>query len=242
MLIGVYGDVGSGKNVLVVYLLSKIPEIMKYVNFKLKLPNSHKVDTISLFNLEDTGKQIIVVWDEAYTEMDNRVSLSDLNRINSYLLFQSRKRNMTIISISQLNILDIRWKGLEKYAIIGQTREIYDKNGEDSKEDFNYVITNGVKIVQFKLEYKNARTIFDCYDTRETILPHDLDRLKEEVECQDPKKLNVIIDKYINIITKKYSEIGDRITHDWLKDKMLRLCLNLHYEPYVYVRMRCRNQ
>lgn len=238
MLVGVYGNVGSGKNVFVVKVLCGVPEdIPKYLNFNCSLPNCHRIQGAELFDLEDTGKEAIVVWDEAYTEMDNRMSMSDLNRTDSYLLMQSRKNNMSIISISQLNILDVRWRGLENYAVVAKNRFGMDINGNNSKADFHYVITNGTSIRSFTLKYKVAEKVFGLYDTREKVLPRNFEDLKMKLECDTPKKLNAMIDGLAKKIRKNY-ELGEKPTHDIIKDAMLRLGLNLHYEPYVYVRLR----
>jgi len=77
-LTGVYGKGGSGKNTIVTWFMKKyFDNIKKYVNFTLKLNNVIKIDSISLFELEETDEPIIVIWDEAYTEgLDNRDSFT----------------------------------------------------------------------------------------------------------------------------------------------------------------------
>ena len=242
-LTGVYGKGGSGKNIIVVYFLAKyFRKVMKYVNFNLKLPKTEKIDSIKLFELPETDNPVIVVWDEAYTEIEDRNFMSDRNRINSYLLFQARKNNMSIISISQLNILDIRWEKLEGYTIACKDRLIYDKNLNHFKGDFHYVFSNGKEAIPFTLKYNTAKKLFRLYDTKEKILPKDFAQMKMKILMRNPKERNKAINKIVDLIINKVElpESKKGLTHNWLKDVMLTLELELTLEPYVYIRLHSR--
>lgn len=246
-LIGVYGKGGSGKNIIVMYLLVRyFPNIKKYLNFDTELPNAKKIDSIKLFEIDfNVNDIIIVVWDEAYTEMEDRNFMSDTNRINSYLLFQARKNNMTIISISQLDILDIRWDRLEDITILCRDRPIFDKNLNDYKGDFYYYISNRRKVMPFKLSYRTAKKLFPLYDTRQKILPKDFEIMKNKMLMKNPKERNKTIDKIVEEIKRKTDipEEKKDITHNWLKNTMLDLEMpNLALEPYVYLRLRKKSK
>ncbi|MEM2262451.1 MAG: AAA family ATPase, partial [Ignisphaera sp.] len=116
MLIGVFGDLGSGKTLFLVYLAQK-SNCEVYANFTIKLPNV-KVLTPELFfkilkeNPEPNRPKLLLL-DELYTLADSRASVSLRNRLLSYLIFQSRKRNMDIVYTAQLyGSIDLRLRDL----------------------------------------------------------------------------------------------------------------------------------
>lgn len=242
-LTGIYGKGGSGKNIIVVYFMAKyFRKVKKYVNFNLKLPKTERIDSIKLFELPETDKPIIVIWDEAYTEMEDRNFMSIENRINSYLLFQARKNNMSIISISQLNILDIRWEKLEAYTIACEDRLIYDKNLNHYKGDFNYVFSNGKKAIPFTLKYNTAKKLFPLYNTKEKILPRDFEQMKMKILMNNPKERNKMVNKIVDLIMEKVELPQNKkgLTHNWLRNVLLTLELDFKLEPYVYVRLHSK--
>ena len=243
-LTGIYGKGGSGKTLIAVYFLAKyFSKVKKYLNFDVKkIPNCEKIDSIKLFELPETDKPIIVVWDEAYTEMEDRSFMSDRNRINSYLLFQARKNNMSIISISQLNILDVRWRNLEERTFLCKDRRIYDRNLNHYKGDFHYLFSNGRNIFPFTLKYHTAKKLFPLYSTKQKILPRDFEQLKQKIRAKDPKERNKIVNDIVNLIRSKVEipENKKDITHNWLKNVLMILELDFTYEPFVYVRLHSK--
>ena len=240
-LTGVYGKGGSGKTTIVVYLLIKyFSKLKKYVNFDLiNVLNVEKIDSIKLFDLPETDKPIITVWDEAYTELENRDFMSDQNRINSYLLFQARKNNMSIISISQLNILDVRWRGLEDKTIICRDRPIYDKYFNDYKGDFHYAIFDGKRLKNYTLRYNEAKKVFPFFKTKQKIFPKNFQEMKEQIKLRNPKEKLKYIDVIADRIRKECNL--EKITHDTVKNAMLELeYKDFKFEPYVYVRLKAQ--
>lgn len=242
-LCGVYGLMGSGKNVFVVDYISHFPNIRKYVNFNCKLPNCSIVGIKELFELEDTNDEVLIVYDEAYTEMDNRESMSDRNKVFSYLGFQSRKRNMNIFALSQLNILDIRWKGVEKYVVGAYPRRDKDVKGNPTKEDFVYALSDKVSTASFKITYSYAeKHIFPLYDTNKVIAPHHIKRLLQNIEFDDnPEKLSALIDDYCSEIIET-QEYPEKLTKDWVKDVMLQLNMDFNYANFVFSRLKSNSQ
>lgn len=242
-LTGVYGKGGSGKNTIVAYLKVKyMLNVETFTNFPLKTPKTQQIDSMKLFELPETDKPRLVIWDEAYTEgLDNRESMSIENRIQSYLLFQARKNNMSIISISQLSILDIRWRSLEELIIYCKDRPIYNKNLSYCTEDFYYIFYNGKKAIPYTLKYGDARKLFPLFNTKQKILPKDFDILRSQIEMQNPKKRNKEINKIVEKIIKEFKPERKDVTHLWIKNVMLDLELpNLSLEPYVYVRLKSK--
>lgn len=238
---GVYGKGGSGKNTITTYLLAKhFKGYKKYVNFDLNLPNTTKIDSIKLFELDnvDIKDLIFVVWDEAYTEgLDNRDAMTDENKIQSYLLFQARKKNFNIISIAQLNMLDTRWRQLEESFIYCYPRPIYDKHFNHYKGDFHYAYYDGKRVWKYTLKYKEALKVFQYFKTEKAILPKDFDVLKRKAQLKNPKGVIEYVNEITNCIITKYG-IGN-YTHNKVKSMMLDLeYVDFAYEKYVYLKLQ----
>ena len=238
-LTGVYGKGGSGKNTIVTWFMKKyFDDINKYVNFNLDLPNTKKIDSISLFELEETGEPIIVIWDEAYTEgLDNRDSFTEENKIQSYLLFQARKNNMSIISIAQLNMLDTRWRQLEENIIFCFDRPIYDMHLKPYKGDFHYAFIKNSKYTKFTLRYKEALKIFPYFKDKEKILPKNFEEMKKRIKLKNPKELIKYVDNIVKKIIKKCD--CSVITHDRVKEMFLEINeIDFSFEKYVYIKLK----
>jgi len=253
-LTGIYGFVGSGKNVVevadCVYTPKNIPI---YTNFRMDLPNVKKIepeDVFDLFEVTEENPVIKLVTDEAYSWFESRGSgFNELNRFLSYLMFQSRKRGLNWISIAQLRgTLDLRWRGLEDKIIVAKARNL-DSAG-NSTDNFNYILLKNLKKIQFGLEYEKAKKFFPLYDTKQVILPPDFQELKDKLQFKkNPKLLNDLIDKIVTdlFITKdsfpcktlKSGEVKYGITQDWVADKLLRINPKwIEYTKYVTVRLK----
>jgi len=236
---GIRGKGGSGKTTIATWLLAKyFQDIKKYVNFNLTLPNTEKIDSIELFDIDDEGKPVIVVWDEGYTEMDNRDAMDEKNKINSYLLFQARKNNMSIISITQLNIMDIRWRELEENSIICFDRPIYTRDFKPYKGIFKYAYVMNNRVSKFTLSYKEAEKVFPYFKTKQKILPKNFEEMRRKVRLQNnPKEILAYVDEIANNI-KANCDI-EKVTHDEVKRCMLeREYMDFKYEPYVYIKLK----
>lgn len=233
---GVRGKGGSGKTTIVSYILAKyFIKLKKYTNFYLNLPNTEQIDSLKLFELEDYGEPIIVVWDEGYTEMENREAMDEANKVKSYLLFQARKNNMSIISITQLNIMDVRWRELEEDYIYCFDRPIYNRDFTPFEGDFHYAYVKGVNISYFTLDYETAKKIFPLFKTEQKIFPKGFEEMKKRVLLKDPKEKL----KEIERIMKKIQKDVTKVTHDKVKLAMLNNDeLDFSLEPYVYIKLK----
>jgi len=242
-LTGIYGDTGSGKTTILVYLLKKdFDSVEKYGNFYTTLPNWKQLDIIDLTELPETDKKRIVVFDEGYTDFDNRMSMNEENTFNTYLLFQQRKSNMSIIGLSQLNILDCRWRGLEKIKILCRDRPVYDNKGEDYKGDFHYIFIKGNKAINFTLKYSVAKILFPFFKTKQKIIPKHYEEMKNKIRMRNPEERNKITDNIVKEIVEKFDipEQKKDITHDWVGNALMDLKKDLSVERFVYIRLRNR--
>lgn len=214
----------------------------KIGNFPTKLSNWKEMSIIEMTELPDTEKIRIVVRDEGYTEFDNRKSLDEEQTFNTYLLMQHRKSNMSIIGITQLDMMDIRWRGLEKFTILCKDRPIYDLKGGYYKGDFHYIFVKGGKYKFFTLPFSVAKKLFPLYKTEKKILPKDYEQIKMRIRMRNPKERKIIIDEMVQEIIKNVNVPTTKkaVTHDWLKNVLIELEKDLTLEPYIYIRLRNR--
>ncbi len=242
MLVGVYGDVGSGKGIFVVDVMHKHPELQKLVNFTLKLPRVRKVTPDEVLNIEmdEFGNEFCLT--EGYTWIDNRLSPSKGNRLSSYGFFQSRKSGAEYIIDTQIRgTLDLRFRLLETYSIYAHERRRLNRFGSINKEDFNYTYIKGRRSHFFKLAWKKAKKLFGLYNSFEKIVPHDIDELRAELITTNPEKLNKKIDAIIHDFDVRGFDLST-ITHNVVKDYLLRLPEPFVYEPFVYVRLKAQQK
>lgn len=175
MLTIVLGNVGTGKTLFLV-MLAKLSKIKVVSNFNLKF-------CYVKFDLEKFLKaeydNCLILLDEAYAYLESRVSASELNRLMSYMLFQSRKKSLDLVLSAQLvSSLDKRFRRLANTLIICGVKTNVEFQYRITSRDYNRTIT---KI----LPYENAKRFFNEYDTNEIIRPENA-----EVENFFRKKLS----------------------------------------------------
>lgn len=182
MLIGIEGDIGSGKTVYAVrcakidndndkkIFTNLILSDIDYENFDINefLSNDN--------NYRDKIKNATVILDEITVYMDCRLSGSKQNLLMGYLVLQSRKRNINIYYTTQsLDLVD--FKRLVKYTnIIVYAQEIYIRNNNNEIESLknyrNYTIADMRKhrdnITQIKMKIS---PYYKYYDTDQIIEP-----------------------------------------------------------------------
>jgi len=176
-LINYNGSVGSGKtlhataSVIQDVIDSDIKDKPIYSNYKINHPNYHELLPETLLNAEMSGSNIVI--DEAYIWLESRLSGKPINLYMSYILFQSRKRNMDIYLTDQiLGSIDVRFRLLTDYEI--KCKAI--PNSKHPKGFVYYVIDRtGFRPRMYKnyLPIEAAAKYFDYYDTFELINPID---------------------------------------------------------------------
>jgi len=240
---------GSGKTLLATKLVndSKTPVIANYDMgiFKMnddgtkeldcdgkailleRKPNTYLLELGQLFHLP--FKKCKVVLDEGTVYLENRVSMSKLNLYLSYVLFQSRKRGIDIIITAQLaNTIDSRFLNLADYIIVCQ----------QTKEGFNYFISNGNIIRKMFIPYREASKLFDSYDTGQVIMPPHMQDLETQVQILDRKELKKKIDEIEKDFRLKYDTTKTKITHSLINSYLLDEDLSEEYASYLYARLQ----
>lgn len=180
MLIGIEGDIGSGKTILLVKYLKIDNGNNRKIFTNLNLTNITYED----FNIDDflSNKNndrlfnATIGIDEITMYMDCRTGSAKQNLLMGYLVLQSRKRGIDIYYTTQdLDLVD--YKRLVKYTnLLVYCQEIYIKDAMgkiESMENWrNYTIIDLRKkrenITQFNM---NIEPYFKYYDTNQIIEP-----------------------------------------------------------------------
>lgn len=187
MIIGIEGDLGTGKTIMMVRYLYKdfiqlknvvmcnmiglqfgeiidIPKIMQFDRYK-------KVKDIDVSKMPNINNVSIGI-DEITVFMDCRRSMSKMNLLLSYFILQTRKRNVHLYYTTQdVDMVDSR---LFKYTNMFVFCEyIYDENGEVIDDWRNYFIVDRRRKRKWATNSfnMNISKYYELYDTNERILP-----------------------------------------------------------------------
>lgn len=111
MLYGIIGKKGSGKTLLLVYLIVEYLKLNKKLNvftsFTLNRMKYNRIDFKKIFEIK--MQNAIVGLDEAYLFADCRMSPTKFNRLISYLIYQTRKAKLDVYFTSpSFNDVDVR--------------------------------------------------------------------------------------------------------------------------------------
>jgi len=247
-LTGIRGKGGSGKNTYFAYHIFRnkklLNDIPKFTNFDFDAPKVENFDTIKLLEKDFEEDELNICGiDEAYVEFDCRNSMDLLNKLNSYLMFQARKNLMSMVAISQLNVLDLRWRELEEKTIIAFDRPILDKNLKDYKGDFHYALCSAFhKPVKFTLRYHDAKKLFRFFKTKKKIMPHDIEELKMRLNLRNTKTRKEVVKKMVKEVMDANPDLTKKqVTKDWLKNELLDLDIpEMSLASYVYIRLKAK--
>lgn len=223
-LTDIYGDLGSGKTLLMTYFGVKANEVNVPViaDFKLNLPNYMRLSIDELLQLNvDTA---LVEFDEFDVYMNNRRSMSNLSLFINNAIKQSRKKRLDIVSTTQLlDTIDWRFTSLTNMSVIAYGI-IEVKRKEFFRYDFVFKSIWGNRIRKLLLPLDFMEGLYDKYDTSEVIMPNDVKTMSLEVS--DQKKLN----KEVERVTQKILDcrldfnIGEKkVTEKKLHDVLLQL-------------------
>jgi hypothetical protein len=220
-LVNIVGDVGSGKTLLSVYLASKSKKPV-YANFNIKIKSYNELlpETLAELNCPKTGAFVII--DEAYSWLESRTSQKEINRYLSYILFQSRKKGMDIITTDQLlGTIDVRFRLMENY-------EIHCENVTNGFYYRMYKISRYKKprVLKFLITYDIAQKYYPLYDSWQPINPID-NNLMLSVSSNKTK--------YVNDIEKIKDEmLSHKPANQWSKDSIkYYLMKNNHPSKYI---------
>lgn len=200
----VTGNVGTGKTLLATIFAAHSTTIV-YANYNIKSKNYREFELDKF--LANEYNNCMIILDEAYVYLESRIAMRHLNRVMSYLLFQSRKVGIDIILTAQLvSSLDVRYRDLCEYYI----------RCEENNFGFNYKITSIKRKITkgFSLPISKCGEYFKIFDTLQRInIVEDLSEVKELITPKE-RKMQEAEDYARQIIVKADMEGITRITHD----------------------------
>lgn len=179
MLIGLEGGLGSGKTIMLVRYLKRDSEKGHKIltNFGTKNFKTGSLDVQELLVYSKEGielNNITIGLDELTVFVDCRVSMSKANRIFSYFVLQSRKRNVNIYYTTQdMRMIDKRI--VNHTPIVIYCEKLYRNNVEvDGYRKYKiYDFRNPRQPVVSRF-IMNIKPYYDYYDTNEVIKPLEL--------------------------------------------------------------------
>lgn len=132
-----------------------------YTNYNVEFPHE-KLDAVKLMEMGKELHNCAMGVDELQTMIDSRNSMSIRNKLISYFILQTRKRNVVLFGTTQHErMIDIRLRQQTDYWVFCQ------RIGKSSK--FVYRVVDGpTGIVVKKCRY-DGRRFFGMYDTEEII-------------------------------------------------------------------------
>jgi len=162
MLCIVLGNVGTGKT-LFLTMIGKHSQLKIVSNYTL----NYKYDDFDVDKfIKAEYDNCSIFLDEAYTYLESRVSLSELNRLMSYILFQSRKKSLNIYLTAQLlSTIDKRFRQMANIIITC--------NNNERMQRYEYTIfyRDIQKTIKINLDYQKAEQYYNLYDTNQVIQP-----------------------------------------------------------------------
>lgn len=211
MLIGIIGNIGSGKSLLN-RVLMEFSERDILANFNVSEVERYKrLELLDLLNLKDN---VDIFIDEGYTWLESRTSLKKVNRFISYIILQSRKRQIDIyITVQLFGSIDLRFRENCDIIIVCQAL----KNKKKQLLGFNYRILekryNGFYLRNsLFLSYDTAKLFFNLYDTYEIIQPADYLNLQLDILKDNVSELKQKLDELIEPIYQMLVNDNKKIT------------------------------
>jgi len=173
MIIGIEGGLGSGKTLYMTKCLSDDSKNGYYVKANYGLNFEHdKLDVLELMESSPELQDVAIGLDEITVFMDCRKSVSKMNRLISYFILQTRKRNVSLYYTTQdFNMVDLRLINHTHIQVICE--KLYMSDGSDLEDYRRYTIFDlrdkrRIKPKSFILDISDY---YGLYDTNEIILP-----------------------------------------------------------------------
>jgi hypothetical protein len=159
MIISINGALGSGKTLMLTYLAYSYYKAgyAIYSNYHLNF----KYEPINVKESFDYSN-CFIAFDELHTYFDSRQSTKKSNRIFSYFILQTRKRNVVLGYTAQLHgSVDKRIRAVEDFNVFC----------EKKPDGIMYYITDGIKAKTLFLPNSKIPIIGKLYDTNQIIQP-----------------------------------------------------------------------
>lgn len=221
------GDLGSGKT-LFTTMMAKESDVQVLSNYKLNIYGYRELTPQMLVDINEPS---LIIIDEAYAWLESRLSNRDMNRYLSYILFQSRKRQLDFIITAQLlSTIDVRFRDMCNYLVLCQKLP----------DGFHFsIVKNSMyshRPVELYMTWEQAETLYPLYDTMEKIDPIDADLMENIITESSPEDLNKLIATLANEIMNKYP--NQKITKGMVKDYLIFSRKPVNHREDIYNRIQ----
>lgn len=170
MITGIVGPFGSGKTLLMANRLFRryLQGMAIYTNFATNFPAKplQAIDLVKMSqNLNDCGMGI----DEIHVLIDSRNSMTEANKLISYFILQTRKRNVYLFYTTQ--------DEMQVEKRLRRNTDYWVYCTRVGKHTFRYRVYNrtGKCIKNFTLD---GRKSYNLYNTKETVMDWSLKAAK----------------------------------------------------------------
>lgn len=179
MIVLITGGVGTGKTCLLTkYVLDAVKLGKKVLsNYDFKHIKYEKMDLTDLYLNHPDLVNIFLAYDEFYLEMDCRVSNKSRNRLQSYLIAQTRKKDCDLYCTAQFNqFMDLRLIKFVDIWIECHNIWVAVDDGDVVKHPYMFEITThdyreDAYNPEDNVFFFDGRPFFNEYDTNQLILP-----------------------------------------------------------------------
>ena len=173
MLIGIEGELGGGKTILLVKYLKEEQQNGRKIYTNLTL-NNIEYTPINILDFLENNPELnnaVIGLDELTVYVDCRLSMSKANRFFSYLVLQSRKRNVDIYYTTQnMDMIDKRIVEHTLIQIICEKLEVENMN-TDNVRKYTYFDFRHIHKPKIKRYYLDISYYYPFYDTNQIITP-----------------------------------------------------------------------
>jgi len=173
MIIGIDGGLGSGKTLLMTRYLYDDMQNGYEIRANYHLNFNHKqLDIKEMLTKNPDLNNIAIGIDEMTVFVDCRQSMSKMNRLISYFILQSRKRNVNLYYTTQdFSMVDVRL--IRHTHIQISCFKVYYENGEEIENVRKFIVLDvrNPKNVKINTFYLDISKYYGLYDTNEIILP-----------------------------------------------------------------------
>jgi len=173
MIIGIEGGLGSGKTAKLTGYLKRDSDagFKVFANYGLNF-DSDFLDVLDLLENSPELKNICIGIDEITVFVDCRKSASKMNRLISYFILQSRKRNVNFYYTTQdFAMVDFRLINHTHIQIVAE--KLFQSDGEEIEDIRKYTLYDyrNPKDVKKSTHLDDISQYYGLFDTDEIIKP-----------------------------------------------------------------------
>ena len=167
-----------------------------YANYTVRDPRY--VDLLPEMLMDPNLRDAVILLDEVYAWLESRTSGKDINRYMSYILFQSRKKDIDFYMTEQLlSTVDLRYRDMIDYEVRCKAIPNYR---EPTGFVYKIIDVQENKCYPLYMSIKDAERYFELYDTYQIVHPIDAEMMNKISKSQVSiiEEVDEIVDTILN--------------------------------------------